>query len=141
MPDSEKRLRKQVVKLKELRAKDAEELTQIRPDGEGLVRTLNQLGSSHLAGVYPTIAGWPAEGSGHQAGGMTQRAQEQEPGACGRPPAEAGGRGDARRRRSALWEFFGMALAASGLCVAVVSPDLRDAVVHTLAAKAVELTR
>ncbi|GAA1574700.1 hypothetical protein ACYTFC_30100 [Streptomyces globosus] len=71
---------------------------------------------------------------------MTQRAQEQEPGTCARPPAGAGGRGNARRRRSALWEFFGMALAAISLCTAVVSPGLRDAVAYTLAAMAVELT-
>lgn len=42
-PDSEKRLRKQVIKHKELRANDAEELTRLRADVEGLVRTLNQL--------------------------------------------------------------------------------------------------
>ncbi|MGW7053479.1 hypothetical protein [Streptomyces sp. NPDC054887] len=30
-------------KLKELRAKDAEELTQLRADGQGLVRAVNQL--------------------------------------------------------------------------------------------------
>ncbi|MFG2634771.1 hypothetical protein ACGFX8_12745 [Streptomyces sp. NPDC048362] len=43
MPDSEKRLRKQIVKLKELRAKDAEELAQLRADVQGLVRAVNQL--------------------------------------------------------------------------------------------------
>lgn len=43
MPDSEKRLRKQIVKLKELRAKDAEELEQLRADVKGLVRALNQV--------------------------------------------------------------------------------------------------
>ncbi len=43
MPDSEKRLRQQIVKLKELRAKDAEELDQLRADVQGLVRALNQL--------------------------------------------------------------------------------------------------
>lgn len=32
-----------------------------------------------------------------------------------------------------------MALVASGLCLALVSPDLRAAVVHTIAATAVEL--
>ncbi|WP_411105102.1 hypothetical protein [Streptomyces sp. cmx-4-9] len=75
---------------------------------------------------------------------MTQRAQEPEldtHGSLLRPPAGAGSRGNAGRRRSALWEFLGMALVASGLCLAVVSPDLRDAVVHTLAATAVELAR
>ncbi|MFF7019916.1 hypothetical protein [Streptomyces klenkii] len=43
MPDSEKRLRQQIVKLKELRAKDAEELAQLRADVEGLVRVVHQL--------------------------------------------------------------------------------------------------
>ncbi|MCX4789695.1 hypothetical protein OG369_39860 [Streptomyces sp. NBC_01221] len=43
MPDAEKRLRKQIVKLKELRAADAEELAQLREDVAGLVRTVNQL--------------------------------------------------------------------------------------------------
>lgn len=43
MPDAEKRLRKQIVKLKELRAVDAEELAQLREDVAGLVRTVNQL--------------------------------------------------------------------------------------------------
>ncbi|MEU9144112.1 hypothetical protein [Streptomyces sp. NPDC048349] len=73
---------------------------------------------------------------------MTQRAQEREPNTSGRPPAGAGGQGNAGRSRSAsLWEFLGMALVASGLCLAVVSPDLRDAVVHPLAATAVEPAR
>ncbi|CAM5310357.1 hypothetical protein [Streptomyces abikoensis] len=43
MPDSEKRLRQQIVKLKELRAKNAEELAQLRADVEGLVRVVHQL--------------------------------------------------------------------------------------------------
>ncbi|WP_049650386.1 hypothetical protein [Kitasatospora sp. MY 5-36] len=43
LPDGEKRLRKQIVKLKELRAADAEELAQLRTDVQGLVRTVNQL--------------------------------------------------------------------------------------------------
>ncbi|MET7913840.1 hypothetical protein ABZU45_37955 [Streptomyces avermitilis] len=43
MPDAEKRLRKQIVKLKELRAADAEELAELREDVAGLVRTVNQL--------------------------------------------------------------------------------------------------
>jgi vacuolar-type H+-ATPase subunit I/STV1 len=43
MPDAEKRLRKQIVKLKELRAKDAEELAQFREDVQGLLRVVNQL--------------------------------------------------------------------------------------------------
>ncbi|WP_125261833.1 hypothetical protein [Streptomyces alboflavus] len=43
VPDAEKRLRKQIVKLKELRAADAEELAQLREDVAGLVRTVNQL--------------------------------------------------------------------------------------------------
>ncbi|OFA43066.1 hypothetical protein BEN35_23440 [Streptomyces fradiae] len=43
MPDSERRLRKQIVKLKELRAKDTEELAQLREDVQGLIRVVNQL--------------------------------------------------------------------------------------------------
>nr|WSW42398.1 hypothetical protein OG296_04225 [Streptomyces sp. NBC_01001]WSW63160.1 hypothetical protein OG513_33860 [Streptomyces sp. NBC_00998] len=43
MPDSGKRLRKQVIKLRGLRVKDAEELTGLRASVEGLIRTLNQL--------------------------------------------------------------------------------------------------
>ncbi|MBQ0976479.1 hypothetical protein KBZ00_36140 [Streptomyces sp. RK31] len=43
MPDAEKRLRKQIVKLKELRAKDAEELAELRRDVQGLLRVVNQL--------------------------------------------------------------------------------------------------
>ncbi|MEU0029113.1 hypothetical protein [Streptomyces sp. NPDC006335] len=62
---------------------------------------------------------------------MTQRAQEREP----------AGRDDAGRRRSELWEFLGMALVAGGLCLAVARPELGDAVVHTLATRAVDLAR
>jgi hypothetical protein len=43
MPDSEKRLRKQIAKLKELRAADAEELKRLRQDVQALVRTVNLL--------------------------------------------------------------------------------------------------
>ncbi|MER5845835.1 hypothetical protein ABT126_01710 [Streptomyces sp. NPDC002012] len=42
MPDSEKRLRRQVTKLKELRAADAKELTALRSDVEALVGVLHQ---------------------------------------------------------------------------------------------------
>ncbi|RSS26212.1 hypothetical protein EF914_04455 [Streptomyces sp. WAC05458] len=42
-PDSEIRLRRQIVKLMELRAKDAIELAQLRTDVEQLVRVVNQL--------------------------------------------------------------------------------------------------
>ncbi|MFE9837819.1 hypothetical protein ACFYP4_22185 [Streptomyces sp. NPDC005551] len=42
-PHSEIRLRQQIVKLKELRAKDATELAQLRTDVEHLVRAVNQL--------------------------------------------------------------------------------------------------
>ncbi|MES5819439.1 hypothetical protein [Streptomyces sp. RG80] len=62
---------------------------------------------------------------------MTQRAHERE----------FAGRGDAGRRRSELREFLGMALVAGGLCLAVARPELGDAVVHTLATRAVELAR
>lgn len=41
-PDAEKRLRKQVVKLKELRAADAQEIKQLRADVEALVGALHQ---------------------------------------------------------------------------------------------------
>ncbi|MFI1436737.1 hypothetical protein [Streptomyces lydicus] len=37
------RLRKQIVKLKELRAADREELAELRADREALVRVVNQL--------------------------------------------------------------------------------------------------
>ncbi|WP_199739504.1 hypothetical protein [Streptomyces sp. NRRL B-1677] len=40
--DAETRLRKQVVKLKELRQKDKDELEQLRDDVGGLVRVVNQ---------------------------------------------------------------------------------------------------
>ncbi|MCY0923767.1 hypothetical protein OS965_37495 [Streptomyces sp. H27-G5] len=53
------------------------------------------------------------------------------------PRPEAAGR--RKSPRSALWEFLGMALVASGLCLAAVRLELRDAVVHMLAATAVEL--
>ncbi|MCX4586384.1 hypothetical protein [Streptomyces sp. NBC_01481] len=42
-PHSEIRMRQQIVKLKELRAKDSTELTQLRTDVEHLVRAVNQL--------------------------------------------------------------------------------------------------
>jgi hypothetical protein len=41
--DVEVRLRKQIVKLKELRSDDKDELAQLREDREGLVRVVNQL--------------------------------------------------------------------------------------------------
>ncbi|PJJ05241.1 hypothetical protein BX264_5697 [Streptomyces sp. 2333.5] len=41
-PDAERRLRKQVVKLKELRAADAQEIKQLRADVEALVGALHQ---------------------------------------------------------------------------------------------------
>ncbi|WP_314616948.1 hypothetical protein [Streptomyces stackebrandtii] len=41
--DAETRLRKQIVKLKELRQKDRAELEQLRADVEGMIRTVNQL--------------------------------------------------------------------------------------------------
>jgi AcrR family transcriptional regulator len=43
IPDSEIRLRKQIVKLKELRQQDATELVQLRTDVDHLVRAVNQL--------------------------------------------------------------------------------------------------
>ncbi|MFE8950324.1 hypothetical protein [Streptomyces sp. NPDC007856] len=41
--DAETRLRKQIVRLKELREKDKAELEQLRADVQGLVRVVNQL--------------------------------------------------------------------------------------------------
>ncbi|MFB7191864.1 hypothetical protein ACFCZT_42840, partial [Streptomyces sp. NPDC056230] len=41
--DVEVRLRKQIVKLKELRSDDKDELAQLRADREALVRVVNQL--------------------------------------------------------------------------------------------------
>jgi len=41
-PDSEKRLRRQVQRLKELRAADAEEITQLKADVDALVGALHQ---------------------------------------------------------------------------------------------------
>ncbi|MGK5544973.1 hypothetical protein ACSNOH_09600 [Streptomyces sp. URMC 127] len=41
-PDSEKRLRRQVTKLKELRAEDTKEVKQLRADVENLVGALHQ---------------------------------------------------------------------------------------------------
>ncbi|MFI1510606.1 hypothetical protein [Streptomyces sp. NPDC020597] len=43
LTDAETRLRKQVVRLKEFRARDQAELEQLRADVEGLVRAVNQL--------------------------------------------------------------------------------------------------
>ncbi|WP_267717282.1 hypothetical protein [Streptomyces sp. CoH17] len=42
-PDSEIRLRQQIVKLKELRAEDTAELSQLRTDVDHLVRVVHQL--------------------------------------------------------------------------------------------------
>ncbi|GAA3311024.1 hypothetical protein [Streptomyces cinereospinus] len=49
-PDSEQRLRKQIRRLKELRAADAKEITQLKADVEALVGALHQatMESSHL---------------------------------------------------------------------------------------------
>ncbi|QCD53532.1 hypothetical protein [Streptomyces hawaiiensis] len=43
LPDSERRLPQQITRLKELRARDAEEIAQLRTDVEHLVHALNQL--------------------------------------------------------------------------------------------------
>ncbi|WP_405833261.1 MULTISPECIES: hypothetical protein [unclassified Streptomyces] len=42
-PDSEMRLRQQIVKLKELRANDKAEISQLQTDREALVRIVHQL--------------------------------------------------------------------------------------------------
>ena len=47
LPDSEIRLRKQIVKLKELRQGDTKELGQLQTDVEHLVRVVNQLSSEN----------------------------------------------------------------------------------------------
>ncbi|MEV7995631.1 hypothetical protein AB0O67_28140 [Streptomyces sp. NPDC086077] len=49
-PDSEQRLRKQIRRLKELRAADAKEIAQLKADVEALVGALHQatMESSHL---------------------------------------------------------------------------------------------
>ncbi|MFE3584266.1 hypothetical protein [Streptomyces vinaceus] len=49
-PDSERRLRQQVQRLKELRAADAKEITQLKADVEALVGALHQatVENSHL---------------------------------------------------------------------------------------------
>ncbi|WP_426567297.1 hypothetical protein [Streptomyces canus] len=49
-PDSERRLRQQVRRLKELRAADAKEITQLKSDVEALVGALHQatVENSHL---------------------------------------------------------------------------------------------
>jgi hypothetical protein len=47
LPDSEIRLRKQIVKLKELRQEGAKELGQLRTDVEHLIRVVNQLSSEN----------------------------------------------------------------------------------------------
>ncbi|MER6566947.1 hypothetical protein ABT288_12305 [Streptomyces sp. NPDC001093] len=43
MPDSEKRLRQQIVKLKELREADKAEITRLQTDLEAVVRVVHQL--------------------------------------------------------------------------------------------------
>lgn len=43
MPDSEKRLRRQLVKAKELRAQALKEIEQLKADNEALVRALHQV--------------------------------------------------------------------------------------------------
>ncbi|GGS32637.1 hypothetical protein GCM10010269_83460 [Streptomyces humidus] len=72
---------------------------------------------------------------------MTHLAHERELDDTRRTPAGAAGRTDAGRPRSELWEFLGMALVASGLCLAVLHPELHDDVVHMLATRAVDLVR
>ncbi|WEH34843.1 hypothetical protein PZB75_16675 [Streptomyces sp. AM 4-1-1] len=47
-PDSERRLRKQIRRLKELRAADAEELAQLKADVEALVGALHQATMENL---------------------------------------------------------------------------------------------
>ncbi|AZM87545.1 hypothetical protein [Streptomyces sp. W1SF4] len=67
---------------------------------------------------------------------MTHRSREAEPDTAHRPPAGAAGRRDTGLRAGALGELLGMTLAAGGLCLAVLRPELLGAVVHTLATTA-----
>lgn len=57
-PDSEKRLRRQVQRLKELRAADAEEITQLKADVEALVGALHQstVETVRCDSNWPTVA-------------------------------------------------------------------------------------
>lgn len=73
-PDSEKRLRQQVRRLKELRSADAEEITRLKADVEALVGALHQstvenhvlrqqqVDAVGVVGVPPTQ---PSTGPGH----------------------------------------------------------------------------
>ncbi len=67
IPDSEIRLRRQIVKLKELRAKDATELSQLRTDVDHLVRAVNQLTGENqqlrcaLSQPHPTVRALPTQ--------------------------------------------------------------------------------
>ncbi|MEV2255939.1 hypothetical protein AB0I94_36195 [Streptomyces sp. NPDC050147] len=47
MPDNERRLRQQITKLKELRARDAEKLAQLRQDVEYLVYAFHELSADN----------------------------------------------------------------------------------------------
>ncbi|MCX4659111.1 hypothetical protein [Streptomyces uncialis] len=66
-PDSEKRLRRQVTKLKELRAADAKELEALRSDVEALVGALHQAQMENrqlrqrLAAPDPTVRSLPTQ--------------------------------------------------------------------------------
>ncbi|MGW7521753.1 hypothetical protein ACWGJ2_39935 [Streptomyces sp. NPDC054796] len=66
-PDSEKRLRRQVTKLKELRAADAEELAVLRADVEALVGALHQVQMENrqlrqrLAAPDPAVRSLPTQ--------------------------------------------------------------------------------
>ncbi|MER7848367.1 hypothetical protein ABTZ03_31025 [Kitasatospora sp. NPDC096077] len=48
VPDSEARLKRRLAKLKELRAKDTEELAHLRADVQALVQVVNQLTLENL---------------------------------------------------------------------------------------------
>jgi transposase-like protein len=67
MPDSEKRLRRQVTKLKELRAADAKELAALRSDVEALVGALHQAQMENrqlrqrLAAPDPAVSSLPTQ--------------------------------------------------------------------------------
>ncbi|MFD7641630.1 hypothetical protein ACFV4P_13345 [Kitasatospora sp. NPDC059795] len=59
IPDSEARLRRQIVKLKELRSADARELQELRQDRQTLVQIVNQLTleNHHLRNAQPGPGG------------------------------------------------------------------------------------
>lgn len=66
-PDSEQRLRKQIRRLKELRAADAEEIAQLKTDVEALIGALhqatveNRLLREQIAEQHPVVRALPCQ--------------------------------------------------------------------------------